>query len=92
MITDWKHRDRLTVMRDGEELEVFNWCSLMQHHIIHPATQETRPPDIERGDGGTTPKYVTEWLADRLWHEYDVHVQDYGIETIDIESDEVTVL
>jgi len=90
-MTELKHRDRLTVMRDGEELEVFNWCSLTQYHTVRPISSDTWTPDIERGDGGTIPKYVTEWLADRLWYEYDVHVQDYGIEVIDIESDEVTV-
>jgi hypothetical protein len=91
-MTELKRRDSLTVRRDGEEIEVFNWCSLTQHHTVRLTTQETWTPDIERGDGGTTPKYVTEWLADRLWREYDVHVQDYGIEVIDIESDGVSVL
>lgn len=91
-MTDWRRRDRLTVMRDGEEIEVFNCCSLIQDHTVRPTTQETWPPAIERCEAALIPEYVTEWLAHTLWHEYGVEVENYDIEAIDIESDEVTVL
>ena len=91
-MTELKLCDSLTVRRDDEELEVFNWCSLTQYHTVRLTTQETWTPDIERGDGGPTPEYVTEWLADCLWNQYGVEVENHDIETIDIESDEVSVL
>ncbi len=88
-----KHRDRITVHRDGEEIDVFNWVNLKQPAVVRGAgTIEKFDADIGAGDSPATPDYVTEWVAEELWHEFSIDVEDYGIEVVDVESDEVDVL
>lgn len=85
--------DRYLVQRDGEELEVYNWCSLVRRHqIFANGSSEEFSPKIGAGDSTMTPEYVTERLADQLWHDHNIEVENEGIEAVDINSDEVTVL
>lgn len=48
--------------------------------------------EIGAGDSSRTPEYVTQWIAQDIYHEYNVYVEDYGIEIIDVTEDGVTVL
>lgn len=87
------HRDVITVHRDSEELEVYNWVNLKQPSAVRGGqTIETFEADIGAGDSPSTPDYVTEWVAEDLWDEFGIEVEDHGIEAIDVESEEVTVL
>ena len=88
-------RDRLTVEHDGEEIEVFNHVSVAQYHYVNSVNgYETFEPDISKGDmgGGPSPEYVTERVAELLYHEFGIEVEQHGIEAIDLDADEVTVL
>ncbi len=51
-------------------------------------------PDIAKGDMGVgpQPEAVTERVADLLWSEFNIEVEDPGIEVIDPEDDDVQVL
>jgi len=87
-----KHRDTITVHRDGERIEVYNWVNLKQPALVRGAsTIEKFEAEIGAGDSSMDPDYVTEWVAEDLWHEFGIDVENYGIEAIDVESDEVTV-
>lgn len=89
------HGDRIHVLRDGEELEVFNHVSISQHHYVNSVNgHETFEPDIVKGDlgRGPPPEYVTERIADVLWHEFGIEVEQHDIEVVDIDSDEVELI
>ena len=91
---DIPRRDRYTVIRDDEEIEVFNHVSVSQHHYVNSVNgYETFEPDIAMGDmgKGPAPDYVTERVADLLWSEFTIDVEDHGIEVIDLASDEVKI-
>jgi len=89
-----QHRDRITVRRDGEEVEVFNWVNITQPTVVRGGnpTVEKFDAQIGAGDSARTPGAVTEWVAEELWHELSIDVADHGIEVIDVESDDVDVL
>lgn len=90
--------DRLDVVKDDEEIEVYNWVNISR---LQKAIVRASNPTVERfdddaeigaGDSSFTPDAVTHWVANELWHEFDIEVEDHGIDVIDIESDEVTVI
>ena len=86
-------RDRITVERDGERLDVFNWANVTEHKTIWGGAQvETRRGDVGAGDSSAQPDAVTQWLADDLWSECLIDVEERGIEVVDVESEEVDVL
>ncbi len=87
-------KDRMTVERDGEQLEVFNWVNINQPATVrgHNPVVETYDADIGAGDAAFTPEAVTAWVAEELRDEFRIDPEDHGIEVVDVESDEVTVL
>lgn len=91
---DLIRKERMTVEKDGEEVEVFNWANVQQRHVVrgHNPIRETFGADIGAGDSSRKPEAVTHWLATELFHELNIEVEDQGIEVIDPTSDEVNVL
>jgi hypothetical protein len=87
-----RHRERIEVRVDGEDVTVYNWVNLEIPYVVHGgSTSEQFEPNIGAGDSPKTPEYVTEWIAKDLWHEHHIDVEKHGIEVVDIESDEVDV-
>lgn len=78
-----------------EKLEVWNFLNVTLAHQVRGGnpTHETfyGSSRIEQGGGGPQPDFVTEWVAEELWHEHgiDLPTDDFDIEVVDIESDEV---
>lgn len=92
---DLTGRDRITVEKDGERIDVFNHASISQHHYVNSVNgYETFEPSIAKGDMGDGPKpeAVTPRLATLLYDEFRVEVEQQGIDVIDPESEEVDVL
>lgn len=92
-----RQQDVITVHRDGEEVEVYNWVSLerTQRAVLRgDLTSENydEDPTVMDGEGVLVPEAVTQWVADDLAREYNVDVTECGIDVIDVESDEVDVL
>jgi len=89
-----KHNDRITVELDGEEIEVFNWVNVRQSAAVRGGnpTVEKFEPNIYAADSFQTPEAVTHWVAEELWHEFSIEVEDHGIEVIDPSDEEVAVL
>lgn len=90
-----RHRERLTARVDGEEREVFNWVTVEQPARVrgHNPVVEKYDPEIWAGDaGGLEPDAVTTWVAEELEREFGIDVSEQGIDVVDVESDEVTVL
>ena len=87
-------QERLTVEKDGGEIEVFNWVNIQQPAVVrgHNPVVETFDAEIGAGDSPMKPDAVTEWVAEELWHELGIEVEDHDIEVIDVESEEVEVL
>ena len=88
-------RDRITVERDGKEIDVFNHVSVSTHHYVNSVNgYETFEPDVVKGDMGRGPQpdAVTPRVAKILRDEFHADVDDLGIEVIDPDSDEVRVL
>lgn len=90
---DTTGQDRITVERDGEEIEVFNHVSVINRHYINSVNgHESFAPIITSGDSDERVDVVTERVADYLWHEWGIEAEKQGIEVIDPEDEEVTVL
>lgn len=90
-----EHGERATVVRDDEEIEVFDHVSVSTKHYVNSVNgYETFEPDIAKGDMGVgpQPEAVTERVADLLWSEFSIEVEDLGIEVIDPEDDDVQML
>jgi hypothetical protein len=89
-----QHRDRITVQRDGEEIEVFNWVNVQVPAVVRGGNPvvEKFDPDIGAGDSPIKPDAVTHWVAEELDVEFGIHPEDHGIEVVDVESDEVSVV
>lgn len=90
-----EHGERATVMRDGEEIEVFDHVSVSQHHYVNSVNgYETFEPDIAMGDmgRGPEPEAVTKRVADLLWHEFSIEVEKEGIEVVDMSDSDIKVL
>lgn len=95
MATNLTGRDLITVLKDGEEIDVFNHVSVSQHHYVNSMNSyETFEPDIAKGDMGTGPKpeAVTERVATLLWGEFGIEVENLDIKVIDPDADDVDVL
>lgn len=89
-----RNRDRITVEKDGEEIEVFNWVTVKQPAIVRGSNPvvDKADPKIGAGDSMMDPDAVTEWVAEEVWAEYSIDVEDQGIDVIDPIAEEVTVL
>jgi hypothetical protein len=86
--------DRFNVIKDGEEVVVYNWVNVEQPAIVrgdNPAVEKFTP-DIGAGDSSTPPEYVTQEVAEELWHEFGIEVEDHDIGVVDVESDDVQLL
>jgi hypothetical protein len=89
-----QRQERLTVKRDGEEQTVYNWVNITQPAVVrgHNPVVEKFDAEIGAGDSPKTPEAVTHWLAEELWYECSIEVEDHGIEVVNVESEDVTVL
>jgi len=89
-----KLTERLTVRIDGEELEVYNWVNLKQPAVVrgHNPAVEKFAAEIGAGDSPMKPDAITEWVAEELWHEFNIVVENHDIEIIDPTDEAVTVL
>lgn len=89
-----QHRDRITVIRDGEELDVYNWVNIKQPAIVRGGNPvvERFEAEIGAGDSPMTPDAVTTWVAEELYHEFSIDVEDHDIDVIDVENEEVDVV
>ena len=87
-------RDVITVDRDGEEIEVYNHVTVTKQHYVNSVNgHDSFDGPVEAGDGGIgEPDAVTPRIAYLLDSEFGVDVEQHGIEVIDPEDDEVTVL
>lgn len=97
MSSDLTGRDQLTVVVDGEEVEVWNSVSVSTHHFVNSVNgYETFEPSIAMGDMGVgpAPEAVTERVADLLRSEWHIDVEDLDddIRVIDPDDEEVDVL
>ena len=78
-----------------EEIEVWNYLNVTLAHQVRGGnpTHETfyGSSRIEQGGGGKQPDYVTEWVAEELWHEHgiDLPTDEFNIEVVDVEADDV---
>jgi hypothetical protein len=90
--------DRETFEEDGqhyEEIEVWNYLNVTLAHQVRGGnpTHETfyGSSRIEAGGGGPQPDFVTEWVAEELWHEHsiDLPTDEFDIEVIDVTADDV---
>ena len=92
-MNDLRMRDRIAVERDGERIDVFNWANVTERKTPRGGVSvETHRGDVGAGDSSAPPDAVTHWLADDLFHECSIDVEDRGIEVVDVESEEVDVL
>ena len=93
-----RRREKFTVVRDGEEIEVFNEVNVKQvkkkRVNIPAAVIESFDEDPEIGAGGTsrTPDAVTHWVADDPDYALGIDPEEYGIEVIDPADDDVEVV
>jgi hypothetical protein len=89
-----QHRDRITVERAGEELDVFNWVNIMQPAVVRGGNPVVEKFDAEIGAGDMqrSPEAITTWVAEELRREFHIDPEDHGIEVVDVESDGVIVL
>lgn len=84
-----------------EELEVWNFLNVKpayQYRGGNP-TKETFTESFTIHCGGTPgmePDFITKWVATELWHDLNLTIEtlneEFGIEVIDIEADEVHLL
>lgn len=87
-----KRMDRILVDVDGEEIEVYNWATVQRSHRVRPGESEHFEPKISAGDAvGMEPDAITHWLAEWIYDEFQVDVEDQGIDVIDPTDDEVNV-
>jgi len=89
-----QHRDRITVYKDGEEVEVFNWVNIKQPAVVRGGNRvvEKFTAEIGAGDMRKAPEAVTHWVAEELEDNFGIDPTDNGIEVIDPTSEEVDVL
>jgi len=87
-------RERIEVERDGEEITVWNWVNVQQRAAVrgHNPVVDYFGADIGAGDMAETPEAVTPNVAEELDWEFNIDVENHGIEVIDPESEEVHVL
>lgn len=89
-----RNRDRITVVKDGEEIEVFNWVNLKQPAVVRGGnpTVEKFDAEIGAGDSSAAPDAITTWVAEELDWEFGIDPEDQGIDVIDPTDEEVTVV
>ena len=92
-----QRKERLTVARNDEEIEVFNWVNILQPAVVrgHNPVVEKFDAEVGAGDSSMTPDAVTHWVAEELWHEFYIDEKDLeqrDIDVIDVTSEEVDVL
>lgn len=88
-----KLQDRITVRKDGEEIYVYNLVNIEQPAEVRGESEVRRhKAGIGAGDSFVPPEYVTEWVAQTLYDEFGIKVEDRDITAVDIESEDVTVL
>lgn len=92
-----RRKDVITVERDDETLDVYNWISVerKQRAMLrgNMSNEEFHDdPKIMDGEGFHEPDAVTHWVAEDLARDFNVNVADCGVEVINVESPEVTVL
>lgn len=99
-IDEDEETENATFEEDGqryEEIRVWNFLNVTMAHQVRGGnpTHETfyGSSRIEMGGGGSEPEYVTQWVAEELWHEHgvDLPTEDFDIDVVDIESDDVIV-
>lgn len=91
---DLTGRDRIPVVKDGEEIDVFNHVSVSTHHYINSINgYESFEPDVAKGDmgRGPQPEAVTPRVASLL-RDLGVDAESLGIEVIDPNSGGVEIL
>jgi len=80
------------------EVRVWNFLNVEPAYQFRGGnpTMETYPSEtrIKQGGGGKTPSFITEWVAEELWHELGMDTLDetHGIQVVDVEADEVLLL
>lgn len=99
-----RHRETIDVGIDGEQIEVWNALNVTMAYQVRGGnpSAEKFPSEhvIEMLGGGTEPEYVTTWVAEALWHEVGIDLglfnsdgsEEFDIEVVDIESEDVIVL
>lgn len=82
-----------------EEITVWNFLNVTTAAQVRGGnpTYETfhAESQIVKGGGyGGEPDYVTSWVAEELWHEegIDLPTEEFDIEVVDVESEEVHLL
>lgn len=91
-MNDLQLRDRIIVLRESEEIEVFNHATVEQPMYFRSGGVEKFPPKVAAGNNSSnsTPKAITHWLADLLESE-GVLVPD-ETEVVDVTDDDVEVV
>lgn len=93
-----QRQDRITVVQDGEEREVFNWINVdrTEKALIRGGNPSIErfddDPEVGAGDSSMTPDAVTHWVAEELYHEFGVEPEHLGIDVIDPTDEGVDVL
>lgn len=87
-----KHMELITVEMDGEEKQVHNRVNLMQPAEVRGTITETYEARIGAGDGNQEPEAITEWVAEKLWHEFGIDPAARDFEVIDVTADDVTII
>lgn len=89
-----RQHDRITVLKNGEEIDVFNWVNISRSALVRGSnpTVETFAPAIGAGDSPRPPEAVTTWVAEELRHEFDIDPETHDIDVIDPDSDDITIL
>lgn len=80
-------QERYRVERDGEQIEVFNHASVKQFHYVNAfGGDESFEPVVTAGDAEYKPDYVTERLANYLWHAFGIEVEKLDIGVVEVED------
>ncbi len=96
-----RHQEVVEVHHEekDEDIEVWNFLNVNPAYQFRGGnpTMETFHEETDIYAGGTRGKpveYISEWVADELWHELglDNLEEMHGIEVIDLESDTVQPL
>lgn len=94
MNANLQHRDRITAVVDGEEVEIYNWVNIKQPAVIrggNPSVEKFQA-EIGRGDARETPEYITHWVAEELDWAFGVDPSDHGITVVDPTDEDVQLV
>jgi len=85
--------DRVTVLVDGKEVEVFNWMTVRKQFTVRANQMGAHTLSVEAGDGGIgKPDAVSPELAEELDYHLNIDVADRGIDVIDPTAEEVDLV